>query len=99
MGKGEVRVQQYIGLLPSVSLQKLAPSRRWQNKMADLECPVRRLRFTLPPAHTPLRKLRQEIADYTHLPADSFKLVHAGAVMKDDNTPSASDVRSLSGLL
>ncbi|KAG6335311.1 hypothetical protein ID866_3774 [Astraeus odoratus] len=43
------------------------------------------LHFPLPPANTPLGKLRADIAEYTQLPEESFKLVHAGAVMKDDH--------------
>ncbi|EIN11959.1 hypothetical protein PUNSTDRAFT_99317 [Punctularia strigosozonata HHB-11173 SS5] len=46
-----------------------------------------KIRFPLPQPNTPLSELRKEIADYTHLPTESFKLVHAGAVMKDDNAP------------
>ncbi|KAF5370742.1 hypothetical protein D9758_001944 [Tetrapyrgos nigripes] len=39
---------------------------------------------TLDPA-SPLSVLRKTIADWTQL--DSFKLIHAGALMKDDNAP------------
>ncbi|KAI0829719.1 hypothetical protein BC628DRAFT_1358350 [Trametes gibbosa] len=46
-----------------------------------------RLRFSLPPPSSKLGQLRHEIAEYTQLPERSFKLVHAGAVMKDDNAP------------
>ncbi|KAH9942266.1 uncharacterized protein BXZ73DRAFT_74553 [Epithele typhae] len=46
-----------------------------------------KLRFTLPPPTSKLGELRDEIAAYTQLPRDSFKLIHAGAVMKDDNAP------------
>lgn len=52
------------------------------------------LHIPLPSQDTPLRQLRDDLADYTHLPADSFKLVHAGAVMKDDSAPiSAYKIR------
>ncbi|KAI0743746.1 hypothetical protein C8Q80DRAFT_1182948 [Daedaleopsis nitida] len=46
-----------------------------------------RLRFALPPPTARLSELRHEIAEYTQLPEQSFKLIHAGAVMKDDNAP------------
>ncbi|OBZ68051.1 hypothetical protein A0H81_11850 [Grifola frondosa] len=46
-----------------------------------------RLHFSLPPSDTKLSVIRQEIAEYTQLPEHSFKLIHAGAVMKDDNAP------------
>lgn len=42
------------------------------------------LHFPLPPPDTKLGKLREDLAEYTHLPLSSFKLIHAGAVMKDD---------------
>lgn len=50
--------------------------------------PVRRLTFPLPPPDAKLAVIRKQIAEYTQMPPDSFKLVHAGAVMKDDNAPS-----------
>ncbi|KAI0949330.1 hypothetical protein AcW1_008974 [Taiwanofungus camphoratus] len=46
-----------------------------------------RLHFPLPPPDTKLATLRHDLAAYTQLPAQSFKLIHAGAVMKDDNAP------------
>ncbi|KAI0371188.1 hypothetical protein BV20DRAFT_994067 [Pilatotrama ljubarskyi] len=46
-----------------------------------------RLHFSLPPPNSKLAQLRHEIAEYTQLPEHSFKLIHAGAVMKDDNAP------------
>ncbi|OCH90267.1 hypothetical protein OBBRIDRAFT_731158 [Obba rivulosa] len=46
-----------------------------------------RLHFPLPPPNAKLGVLRKQIADYTQLPPQSFKLIHAGAVMKDDNAP------------
>jgi hypothetical protein len=47
-----------------------------------------RLHFPLPPPDTKLAVIRRSLAEYTHLPELSFKLIHAGAVMKDDNAPS-----------
>ena len=55
-----------------------------------------RLRLELPPPDTKLSHLRESIAEYTQLPVHSFKTVHAGAVMKDDNAPSMSSFRSVS---
>ncbi|CAL1707697.1 unnamed protein product [Somion occarium] len=46
-----------------------------------------RLHFPLPPPNAKLAAIRKQIAEYTQLPENSFKLVHAGAVMKDDNAP------------
>ncbi|KIP01287.1 hypothetical protein PHLGIDRAFT_123483 [Phlebiopsis gigantea 11061_1 CR5-6] len=46
-----------------------------------------RLTFPLPPSNAQLSEIRKQIADYTQMPPSSFKLVHAGAVMKDDNAP------------
>ncbi|KIK95118.1 hypothetical protein PAXRUDRAFT_827341 [Paxillus rubicundulus Ve08.2h10] len=52
------------------------------------------LHFPVPPPNTPLGKLRADLAEYTHLPPTSFKLIHAGAVMKDDSAPlSAYKIR------
>ncbi|KAF7983333.1 hypothetical protein HWV62_23036 [Athelia sp. TMB] len=45
------------------------------------------LHIPLPPPETKLGEVRKALADYTHLPIGSFKLIHAGAVMKDDNAP------------
>ena len=47
-----------------------------------------RIAIVLPPPDTKLGALRHTLAEYTHLPEHSFKLVHSGAVMKDDNAPS-----------
>ncbi|KIM72086.1 hypothetical protein PILCRDRAFT_82179 [Piloderma croceum F 1598] len=53
-----------------------------------------RLHFPLPPPDTKLAVIRRSLAEYTHLPELSFKLIHAGAVMKDDNAPiSAYSIR------
>ncbi|KAG6880201.1 hypothetical protein C0992_003865 [Termitomyces sp. T32_za158] len=46
-----------------------------------------KISFDLPAPDTPLYAVRSALADYTHLPIDAFKLIHAGAVMKDDNAP------------
>ncbi|KAF8070592.1 hypothetical protein FPV67DRAFT_1487952 [Lyophyllum atratum] len=46
-----------------------------------------RITFDLPAPDTPLYAVRKSLADYTHLPHDAFKLIHAGAVMKDDQAP------------
>ncbi|KAL4074230.1 hypothetical protein V8B97DRAFT_1931338 [Scleroderma yunnanense] len=52
------------------------------------------LHFPVPPPDTPLGRLRADIEEYTQLPPSSFKLVHAGAVMKDDQAPiSAYKIR------
>lgn len=48
------------------------------------------LHFPVPPPETKLGKLRTDLAEYTHLPLGSFKLIHAGAVMKDDSAPLAA---------
>ncbi|KAI0330177.1 hypothetical protein GY45DRAFT_1278454 [Cubamyces sp. BRFM 1775] len=46
-----------------------------------------RLHFPLPPPNSKIGQLRHEIAEYTQLPEQSFKLIHAGAIMKDDSAP------------
>ncbi|KAJ3480106.1 hypothetical protein NLI96_g8589 [Meripilus lineatus] len=46
-----------------------------------------RLYFPLPPQDTHLSVIRNQLAEYTQLPPASFKLIHAGAIMKDDNAP------------
>ncbi|KAG6836847.1 hypothetical protein H0H93_002288 [Arthromyces matolae] len=52
-----------------------------------------RITFDLPAPDTPLYAIRKTLADYTHLPVNGFKLIHAGAIMKDDNSPiSAYDL-------
>ena len=53
------------------------------------------LHFPTPPPNTTLGRLRADIAEYTQLPKSSFKLVHAGAVMKDDQAPCTSPDRSI----
>lgn len=47
-----------------------------------------RLHLTLPPPETKLAHVRRTLAEYTHLPEGSFKLIHKGSVMRDDNAPS-----------
>lgn len=61
-------------------------------------CPhLPRFTFDLPPPTTPLSAIRESVANYTHLPRDGFKLIHKGAVMKDDNAPiSAYQLRQSS---
>ena len=54
------------------------------------------LHFPIPPLNTPLGKLRADLAEYTHLPVGSFKLVYKGAVMKEDTAPCTSLSFSLS---
>jgi len=49
-----------------------------------------KLQFPLPPPETKLAVIRKQIADHIHLPDSSFKLIHAGAVMKDDSAPISS---------
>ena len=51
--------------------------------------PLHRLQFPLPSPDTKLAVIREQIADHIHLPHSSFKLIHAGAVMKDDGAPSS----------
>ncbi|KAI0305462.1 hypothetical protein B0F90DRAFT_1808719 [Multifurca ochricompacta] len=53
-----------------------------------------RLQIPLPPLDAKLSVLRQILSDHTHLPPDAFKLIYAGAIMKDDNAPlSAYKIR------
>ncbi|KAF7315530.1 BAG domain-containing protein [Mycena indigotica] len=54
-----------------------------------------RYTFPLPPPETPLKAIREAIANITHL--TDFKLIHKGAVMKDPETPiSAYHIRETS---
>ena len=70
----------------SVQCVPFTRSRPWGS---DASAPfLHRLQFPLPPPETKLSVIREQIADHTHLPNSSFKLVHAGAVMKDDSAPS-----------
>ncbi|KAI0057959.1 hypothetical protein BV25DRAFT_1811530 [Artomyces pyxidatus] len=49
-----------------------------------------RLHIPLPPPETKLAVLRASLAEHTHLAPNAFKLIYAGAVMKDDNAPLSS---------
>ena len=58
-------------------------------------------RFSIdpPPSSAPLRLLRAQISETVHLPPDSFKLIHAGALLKDDDAPiSAYSIRPNSSI-
>lgn len=46
-----------------------------------------KVQVMVPPDHYPLSSLRETLSQHTGLPPYSFKLVHSGAVMKDDNAP------------
>jgi hypothetical protein len=46
-----------------------------------------RITIPLPPPDTKIQFIRQALTEYTQLPEGSFKLIHSGAVMKD-NAPS-----------
>jgi hypothetical protein len=46
-----------------------------------------RLQIPLPPPDTKLSVFRQSLSEHTRLPPNAFKLIYAGAVMKDDNAP------------
>lgn len=48
------------------------------------------LQIPLPPPDTKLSALRQTLSDHTHLPPNAFKLIYAGAIMKDDDAPRES---------
>ncbi|KAF8482655.1 hypothetical protein DFH94DRAFT_626919 [Russula ochroleuca] len=53
-----------------------------------------RLQIPLPPLDTKLSALRQTLSEHTHLAPDAFKLIYAGAIMKDDDAPlSAYKIR------
>jgi hypothetical protein len=67
------------------SVQRVLFIRSSRQQSAPL---LHRLQFPLPPPETKLAVIRKQIADHTHLPPSSFKLIHAGAVMKDDSSPS-----------
>jgi len=56
--------------------------------------PRPRYHINLPAPTTKLAELRRSLAEFTQLPEHSFKLIHAGATMKDDNAPlSAYGIR------
>jgi hypothetical protein len=48
---------------------------------------IHSLQIPLPPPDTKLSVLRQTLSEHTHLSPNAFKLIYAGAVMKDDNAP------------
>jgi hypothetical protein len=48
------------------------------------------LQIPLPPLDTKLAAFRQTLSEHTHLAPDAFKLIYAGAVMKDDDVPCES---------
>ncbi|KAF8270292.1 hypothetical protein EI94DRAFT_1680954 [Lactarius quietus] len=59
-----------------------------------------RLQIPLPPPDTKLSVLRHSLSEHTRLPPNAFKLIYAGAVMKDDNAPlSTYNMRSGGTLL
>ncbi|CCM00055.1 uncharacterized protein FIBRA_02082 [Fibroporia radiculosa] len=71
-----------------VQARKLIASRKDRHSMSYVvKWGRERLHFTLPPPDTKLAAIRHQLAEYTQLPPQSFKLIHAGAVMKDDNAP------------
>ncbi len=45
------------------------------------------LQIPLPPLDTKLAALRQSLSEHTHLAPNAFKLIYAGAIMKDDDAP------------
>jgi len=59
-----------------------------------------RLQIPLPPPDTKLSVFRQSLSEHTRLPPNAFKLIYAGAIMKDDNAPlSTYNMRSGGTLL
>ena len=53
---------------------------------------IHSLQIPLLPPDTKLSVLRQTLAEHTRLPPNAFKLIYAGAVMKDDNAPRESSL-------
>ena len=55
----------------------------------NLSCRSARIRIQFPddPSNTPLRVIRDKLAEQTGLAADRFKLIKSGAIMKDDSAP------------
>ena len=51
---------------------------------------IHSLQIPLPPLDTKLSVFRQSLSEHTRLPPNAFKLIYAGAVMKDDNAPRES---------
>ncbi|KAF7376283.1 Ubiquitin-like domain-containing protein [Mycena sanguinolenta] len=65
--------------------------------MVHLKWNAERFTFDVPPPNTPLSVIRDSVAQFTSLPRDGFKLIHKGAVMRDDNAPiSAYQIRQSS---
>ncbi|CAK5265781.1 unnamed protein product [Mycena citricolor] len=56
--------------------------------MVNVKWNSERITFELPPPNTPLGVVRDAIAEYTHLPRNGFKLIHKGAILRDDNASS-----------
>ncbi|CAE7054508.1 unnamed protein product [Rhizoctonia solani] len=46
-----------------------------------------KIQVMVPPDHYPLSSLRETLSQHTGLPPNAFRLVHSGAIMKDDNAP------------
>ena len=53
---------------------------------------IHSLQIPLPPLDTKLSVFRQSLSEHTRLPPNAFKLIYAGAVMKDDNAPRESSL-------
>lgn len=81
-----------IALLVFLSTLVVAVVRRYRRKHMSLTVKwgKERLHVDLPTdPNATLSVLRNELAEVTGLDATAFKLIHAGAVMKDDNAPCA----------
>ncbi len=81
-----------IALLVFLSAAIVAIVRRRRTKRMSLTIKwgKERLHIDLPTdPNATLSTLRNELAEVTGLDATAFKLIHAGAVMKDDNAPCA----------
>ncbi|KAH8119115.1 hypothetical protein DFH11DRAFT_1874013 [Phellopilus nigrolimitatus] len=61
--------------------------RRFTSMSITVKWGREKLHVPLPARDAKLRSLRATIAEHTALPPTSFKLIHSGAVMKDDNAP------------
>ncbi|KAJ3883631.1 hypothetical protein F5051DRAFT_391233, partial [Lentinula edodes] len=46
-----------------------------------------RTSFTLEDPSLPISVLKNHISQWSHLPPESIKLIHSGAVLKNDNAP------------
>ncbi|KAJ4001560.1 hypothetical protein F5050DRAFT_1803089 [Lentinula boryana] len=49
-----------------------------------------RVSFEIEDPLIPLRVLKNFISEWSHLPLESIKLIHSGAVLKDENAPLSS---------